>query len=138
MKSHKNVLLVDDDPIVNFLHDTLIRKTEIAAEIKICSNGRDALKFLKDFYSEYQRLPDLILLDLHMPVMGGLEFLEIYRRLFLKEVEFTSLWVVSTLFNKKDIEILSGIGFINYAAKPLSLEAIQHLLSSPDLKEQQA
>jgi len=64
------VLIVEDDKDLNNAYRIIL--TSEGHEVEVAHNGREALKKVKDFE------PDLILLDLLMPVMGGLEFLQKY------------------------------------------------------------
>ncbi|WP_299434506.1 response regulator [uncultured Aquimarina sp.] len=69
-------LLVDDSPSTNFFNKVIIEKNSISEEIQIAKNGEEALRFLNSFY-----IPDLILLDINMPIMDGWEFLEELQKL---------------------------------------------------------
>ncbi len=67
-----NILLIDDDPIVNFIHKRVIGKQFPDANIIVKENGQVALDFLhENVENDY-----LVFLDINMPVMNGWEFLE--------------------------------------------------------------
>jgi len=70
----KSVLVIDDDKICNFLTVNALKKAGINGKIEVAINGFEAIKLLKDL----EVFPDLILLDINMPIMGGLEFLSNY------------------------------------------------------------
>jgi CheY-like chemotaxis protein len=70
----KSILVIDDDKICNFLTVNALKKAGINGEIEVVINGLDAINLLK----EVQSFPDLILLDINMPIMDGLEFLKNY------------------------------------------------------------
>lgn len=83
----KRILLVDDDQILNFLHSRLFEKTGIVEQVDIALNGREALDYLakginkREAEQERDIQPEIILLDINMPVMDGWEFLEEYKKL---------------------------------------------------------
>ena len=72
------ILCVDDDPITLMLCKKVIAKTAFSNEIITMSNGEEALTFLMSLKTDSDLpIPELIFLDLNMPVMGGWEFLDI-------------------------------------------------------------
>jgi CheY-like chemotaxis protein len=73
----KRVCIIDDDKLYVSLVKMLIRKNELAEELLIFENGQDAFEFFKEeLTKEMPHLPQVILLDLNMPVMNGWEFLD--------------------------------------------------------------
>ena len=69
------ILVVDDDKICNFLTVNSLKKVGIQGDIEVVINGLEAINKLK----ELSVFPDFILLDINMPVMNGLDFLENYK-----------------------------------------------------------
>ena len=69
----KNILLVDDDKIFNFLSEKTITSLGLANEISFASNGQQALEVLELYRTGKMQMPDIIFLDLDMPIMNGYE-----------------------------------------------------------------
>ena len=123
------VLLIDDDNICNYLHEKIIRRLNITPEIKIATNGEEALRTIKDHISEFNEAPQLILLDLKMPVMDGFEFLK-----KLKEEEpqacFNSdIIVLTTSAHPQDLEKISKIRKTTFYNKPLTEKNVKEICS---------
>lgn len=71
---NKSILVVDDDKICNFLTVNALKKAGVKGNIDVVMNGLEAINILK----ESSTFPDLILLDINMPVMDGMDFLKTY------------------------------------------------------------
>lgn len=66
------ILLIDDDPIANYLTERLLGHLQIAHKIEKAHNGYEALEIIHGHCSKGHSCPDLILLDINMPVMSGI------------------------------------------------------------------
>ncbi|GAB3637938.1 hypothetical protein GCM10027422_35280 [Hymenobacter arcticus] len=82
-----SVLLVDDDPTTNYLNKLLLTRMDVAQQVLVAENGEQALRTLDQTCSAppTAACPRLILLDLNMPVLNGLAFLETYVQLPLAQ-----------------------------------------------------
>ena len=85
MKKLNTVLLVDDDRITNFINQRLIEKLNITQNVTALLNGKEAIDYIKTTNLEKKQLPDLILLDINMPVMDGFEFVNSFRALLYEK-----------------------------------------------------
>ena len=125
------VLLVDDDSATNYIHTFIMKDAGFAEHIKIAENGQEALDYLnanKD--SEYVR-PNLIFLDVNMPIMNGLEFLEHYNQLE-KELQSEMMVVMlTTSLNPQDkVTAESNERVSHFLNKPLTIEMLRELQNS--------
>jgi CheY-like chemotaxis protein len=120
MEKYNSVLLIDDDPVTNFLNHSIISNLHIANEIVIRSNGEKAFEYLEEFYQTHKSLPELILLDINMPIMDGFEFLEKFESLPYMDKNKTLVIVISNLFTKKEIDVLNVLEYPKYLYKPLN------------------
>lgn len=76
MPSLSKVLLVDDDDTVNFYNQYIFSQSGLTAAIEIKENGSEAITYIQNCIQLDQHVPELILLDINMPVMNGFEFLD--------------------------------------------------------------
>ncbi len=121
------ILLIDDDKITNYLNTMLLEDLDIAHQVLIAENGLEALRLLQQ-HSDTESCPDLILLDINMPVMNGFEFLEAYQTLEFTRKQSVVIVMLTTSLNPQDVNRLRSLpqqGFLN---KPLSRQKMQDLL----------
>ncbi|PVX45546.1 CheY-like chemotaxis protein [Flavobacterium sp. 103] len=125
------VLLVDDDFATNFINRKIIQKTDLTEHIHVALNGKEAIdylcqqgKFESTVDNEYPR-PQLILLDINMPVMDGWEFIEAYKNLNLENKENIIVVMLSSSFNPADRAKAESIQEISaFKQKPMNKEAL--------------
>lgn len=130
MKKKLNcVFLIDDDETTNFVNQILIEKAECAHEVRSVTSGLAALEYLKsvDEDGKYPQ-PDMIFLDINMPVMDGWEFIEEYKKLLPEQRGKVLVWMLSTSENPRDIERAKKLGSDGFMAKPLTLSKLQSII----------
>jgi CheY-like chemotaxis protein len=121
-------MLVDDDPVTNFINFITLSKMNISNEIVISRNGEEALLYIKKFRSRHNSMPALILLDVLMPVMDGFEFLERFEKIKKESSCESKVIMLSTLFAKSDINILNQKGYSLFLNKPLEKNKLLAML----------
>lgn len=125
MSKFNCVLLIDDDEITNFINVNLLEDMHITDRIEIATNGKEALDFLKN---SVDCCPELILLDINMPLLDGFEFLEHFKMLDLPGKDDTKMIALTTSSNPKDIQKLQDFGVNDLINKPLTKENLNNLL----------
>lgn len=112
-----NILLVEDDTLdVRDVQRTL-DKMKILYKIEIAKNGEEALAFLNNLGSGKNFEPDIILLDLNMPKMNGVEFLQVIRN--HPRWKDMKVFIITTSEEKEDREETRKLGVSGYIVKPL-------------------
>lgn len=124
MSKFNCILLVDDDYINNFLTERLLRKSNIAREIKAVRNGEEALTYLSE---EKNKFPDLILLDMKMPEMGGIEFLKNFKKMIVDKKSKVILLTGSV--HPEEARTLDILGYHDLIQKPFTEEKLYQILS---------
>jgi CheY-like chemotaxis protein len=124
----KKVLLIDDDPITNFINQKLIENTGLAGEIVIAENGRQGLKILVDIHANGELFPDLIVLDINMPLLDGFDFLQQLYKLKMTDPANMKIAILSCSDNSDDREKAKELGIDSYLVKPITAGALIDLL----------
>ena len=114
----KKIWLIDDDPLTNLIHQTLLNHYDSTIEVLEFSFGRDALEALK----KGENLPDLIFLDINMPEIDGWQFLDIFEEMNLD----IRLLMVSSSIYTEDIKRARTYPCVeNFVSKPLTIAHLQ-------------
>lgn len=130
LNSRYSVLLVDDDSIYQFTARKTLEATGCTDKIWVCSNGEEALMLIEKNLSEGQR-PDVIFLDVNMPVMNGWDFLEKYSS--LKEIHTINapVFIVSSSVDEADIIHSRQFSEVrDYISKPILKEKFSEIFSA--------
>jgi CheY-like chemotaxis protein len=120
------ILLIDDDCITNYISATLLKKLAIGSSIKIFKNGKEAFDFINSTDIDSDVFPDLIFLDIHMPIMDGYEFVSTFKT-FADPLK-TKLVILSTSLRTQDEERLKLAGIHFFIDKPLTEDKVIKLL----------
>ncbi|NYT02797.1 MAG: response regulator [Methanosarcinales archaeon] len=114
------VMLVEDNPEDVFLTRKVLRHRQLDQDLMVAEDGLQALEALKKLAEEGSRLPDLILLDINLPVMGGLEFLQMLK----DDSRFTPIPVVILTGSNinGDIQRSYDLGARTYLVKPIRIQ----------------
>ncbi|MBC8006265.1 MAG: response regulator [Verrucomicrobia bacterium] len=133
MKKINCILLVDDDESDNFFHTLAITDADICNQIKVVTDGRQALDYLirsrnPDLAHEFPK-PELIFLDINMPRVDGFEFLEEYEK-FEEELKTgIVIFMLTTSLNPYDQERANKHSAIReFKNKPLTTEMLKGLI----------
>ena len=115
------ILLIDDDPSVNFLNKLIIEKSNIGAVVQEHTEAGQALTEL----SSGELAPDLILLDINMPIMNGWQFAENFEQL-PTEARSSKVIILSSSINPSDKEKADNSPIIRgFYSKPLTIESVK-------------
>lgn len=134
MQPVKNIFLIDDDKLFIFLIRKTIGLTGIPTNITDFADGRTALNHLKQIAGSPNELPDVIFLDLRMPIMDGWEFLQEYLEIAPALQKKNKLYVFSSSISPHDIERAKNIGIVNdFIIKPILKEKFIEILKDPDV-----
>lgn len=108
-----NVLFIEDDAIETMKLNRTVSKLQLNYKITEVKNGEEAINFLRSD----ECLPDIILLDLNMPKMSGIEFLEILK--VDAVLKYLPIIVLTTSENRADLLECYRLGIAGYVIKPL-------------------
>jgi CheY-like chemotaxis protein len=125
-------MVIDDDDINNFLCEKVLKSAQVTDNVVSYLSAKDAyddlLQSLEDGSND---LPDLILLDINMPVMNGWEFLDLLEPRLKEKQQQIDVAILSSSVYQKDKEKADNYhSVVDYISKPLTIEGIKKFMAA--------
>lgn len=128
MENIQMVMLVDDNDTDNFISRRIIEITKFSEEVVIKNSGKSALEYIESNKNSINKLPDLIFLDINMPIVDGFVFLYEFERFSDKVKNKCKIIILSSSDNKRDIDkIVNNDYVIKFITKPLTETALEEV-----------
>ena len=138
MKKFNHVLLVEDNEIDIFVTLKLFKVFDIGFNISICTNGQEAIHSIEQYHKEYNSLPDLIILDLQLPIMNGFEFIRKLNEFKFFKPEATQIIILTAcLIDQSEIATLQSLGIKNILSKPLDITELENLKAEKNFESKE-
>ncbi len=128
----KKVLCVDDDSISLTISKLLLKRTGFTEAVDTAVDGSEALEYFSKLFADNPdpktEAPELIILDINMPVMNGWEFLEAYVSEFADRLPNTKVVILSSTIDPEDFLRAQKYDVVSqFVSKPLSVENLTEL-----------
>ena len=128
----KVIWIIDDDTIYQTIINKLIQKSGVFSTHSSFMNGKEAITTLNNTLgSNEENIPDIILLDINMPIMDGWEFMEEIKRIKSKINKQIIIYIVSSsiaIEDKNKSKTFTDI--IGYIPKPISIKDLLAIVDS--------
>jgi CheY-like chemotaxis protein len=120
-----HIMLIDDDPAFNFLNEEIIRYSRFTERVSTFISPSAALATLRESKENW---PEIILLDINMPLMTGWEFLEAFEAMPEAAFNRCKIFMLSSSSNPADVEKSKTFKSVyNFYEKPLTAEILQEI-----------
>jgi len=131
MRAIEIMALVDDDDTFVFVTKKVIEKNSNVKEIKVFGNGLDALTFLRENINEAYKLPEVIFLDLSMPIMDGWQFLDGFVSINSPNTKKIVIYICSSSISPYDVDRAKSISVVSdYIVKPITKDKLIEIIHS--------
>jgi CheY-like chemotaxis protein len=125
------VMIIDDNNIDLYVTSRMMVKNNFGENILEYPYAQDALQYLIDHQENPERLPQVILVDIYMPMMSGFEFMEEYDKLDDAFKQKCKVYIVSSTIDQTDIDCTKkDINIIGFHEKPVTKEFLQQIINS--------
>lgn len=122
---NKLICIIDDDPIYQILVNKIIAKSNCDYSVLSFNNGMEAIESLNARIQSNESLPEIILLDLQMPVMDGWDFMNKIKKDLRKETEGIAIYLVSSSISYEDKEKAKSFPeILGFFSKPITGDRI--------------
>jgi len=125
--------IIDDDPIFIFAAKRILKVSNFCDNFTIFNDGMEAINQLRPIMESGDNVPDIILLDINMPIMDGWQFLDEFIK--IKPAKQTTLYIVSSSIDPVDLEKAKDYELVtDYIIKPLSKTRLIKMLQETESK----
>jgi CheY-like chemotaxis protein len=122
------VMLVDDNDTDNFISKRIIEITKFASRVEVKNSGQGALEYLRTNENIPENIPNIIFLDINMPVVDGFIFLYEFDKFNERVKNKCKIIILSSSDNKRDIDkIVNDNHVIRFITKPLTEIALDEI-----------
>lgn len=122
------VMLVDDNDTDNFISKRIIELTNFSKDVVVKNSGKSALDYLEKHAHNLLDLPELIFLDINMPIVDGFVFLYEFEKFPDEVKDRCKVVILSSSDNKRDIDkIINNDYVIKFITKPLTSMALEEI-----------
>lgn len=129
MKKFDIACVIDDDEIYTFTVKRIIDNSQIAHKTLFFPNGKLAVDFFKEYIDVMDSLPDLILLDINMPVLDGWQFMDEFVKLKPLISKRIMIYIVSSSIDEADFQKARSYEHISdFIVKPITIAKLQTML----------
>jgi len=131
MKKVETCCIIDDDPIFVYGTKRIIKEVDFAKSIIVYNNGQDALDGLMKICIANEPLPDVIFLDLNMPILNGWQFLDEFKDCRSPKSKKIVIYIISSSVDPRDLERVKNYKQVDtYILKPITPDDLAKILGA--------
>jgi CheY-like chemotaxis protein len=125
------LIMIDDNPMEHLVMQKMFDRHELFYDAAHTTDGQLIIDFLRGNRQNTAELPDLIFLDLHMPLCSGFDFLEQFERLYLSFQKPVSIYIISSSINENDRRRALAYPFVReFITKPVKKDKLEQIYAT--------
>lgn len=131
LHDEKRIWIIDDDELFIMITRNNIRKSGIPVITEDFKNGKDSLNVLKERVLSGENIPNIILLDLNMPLLDGWEFLDEFKHMPDESRRGIKIYICTSSIDPKDLKRAETISDVtSFLEKPVNTEVVLKIVGS--------
>ena len=124
----ETVMIIDDNTIDLYVCSRMIIKNNFGKKVLQYSVATEALKYLQDNQNNFSELPQVIFVDIYMPIMSGFEFMEEYEKLSPALKEHCKVHIISSTIDNQDIvKSRTDNNVVSFQVKPITKDFLDRI-----------
>ncbi|HCQ13854.1 response regulator [Flavobacterium sp.] len=124
----ENVMIIDDNVIDLYIASRMITKNNFGNNVIAYTKAQEALDYLQDNQNNELALPQIIFVDIYMPIMSGFDFLKFYNELPEKLKNYCHVYVLSSTIDDYDIiRASTDVNIISFQVKPITKDFLDKI-----------
>lgn len=125
----ETVMIIDDDMVDLYIISRMITKNNFGKNVLHYSEAQKAMKYLQENQDNISKLPQIIFMDIYMPLMSGFEFLEAYDKLSTTLKNYCKTYIISSTIDSEDIaRSSSNKNVVSFHVKPINKEFLDRII----------
>jgi CheY-like chemotaxis protein len=125
----ETVMIIDDDMVDLYIISRMITKNNFGKNVLHYSEAQEAIKYLQENQDNISKLPQIIFVDIYMPLMSGFEFLEAYGKLSTTLKNYCKTYIISSTIDSEDIARSgSNKNVVSFHVKPINKEFLDRII----------
>lgn len=125
------IMIIDDNNIDRYISSRLIIKNDFANKLLEYATAVDALQYLQDNQHDIHSLPNIIFVDIYMPIMSGFEFMEAFNTLPQSLKTYCKVFIISSTIDDSDISrVHSDSNVFGFQEKPITKEFLEKITNT--------
>jgi CheY-like chemotaxis protein len=123
------VMIIDDNIIDIYITSRMITKNNFGKNVLQYTAAQEALKYLQDNQHDVSELPQIIFVDIYMPLMSGFEFLEEFDKLSDSLKNYCKVYIISSTIDSEDIaRSNNNTNVVSFHVKPISKKILEGII----------
>ena len=125
----ETVMIIDDNLVDLYIISRMITKNNFGKNVLHYTEAEEAMKYLQENQYNVSKLPQIIFVDIYMPLMSGFEFLEVYDTLSATLKNHCKTYVISSTIDNEDIARSSrNKNVVCFHVKPITKEFLDRII----------